>query len=260
MIEHRPAAPSAAAEPATHQARGSEPLLKLENVHVYYGAIHALKGISLQVAQGQIVTLIGANGAGKSTTLRAVTGLVRPRSGSIRLEGREMVGMRPHHIVQAGVAMVPEGRRIFPNLTVAENLLMGAYHRSDREGVQADLERVYRLFPRLRERRHQSGGTLSGGEQQMLAVGRALMSNPRILCLDEPSLGLAPALRQEVFRALAQLHEEGRTLLLVEQNARAALRLAQYAYVLETGRVVLEGPAQELAEDEQVRRAYLGES
>lgn len=259
MSEHRPTAPYAApGAAATHQG-GTEPLLELDNVHVFYGAIHALKGISLRVAPGQIVTLIGANGAGKSTTLRAITGLIRPRSGSIRLQGREMVGLKAHRIVHEGVAMAPEGRRIFPDLTVAENLLMGAYHRSDTAGVEADLDRVYRLFPRLYERRRQSGGTLSGGEQQMLAVGRALMSHPRILCLDEPSLGLAPALRQEVFRALAQLHEEGRTLLLVEQNARAALRLAQYAYVLETGRVVLEGPAHELAEDEQVRRAYLGE-
>lgn len=237
----------------------SGPVLVLEDLHVYYGGIHALKGVSLQVAQGQIVTLIGANGAGKSTTLRAITGLVRARSGSIRLDGQEILGLKAHRIVQRGVAMAPEGRRIFPNLSVWENLMMGAYHRSDSDGIAADLERVYQLFPRLYERREQSGGTLSGGEQQMLAVGRALMSHPRILCLDEPSLGLAPSLRQEVFRALAELHEEGRTILLVEQNARAALRLAEYAYVLETGRVVLEGPAAELAEDPQVRRAYLGE-
>ena len=244
------------AEPASETGA---PLLELENVHVSYGAIHALKGVSLRVAPGQIVTLIGANGAGKSTTLRAITGLVRPRAGAIRLRGQEIGGLKPHRIVQLGVAMAPEGRRIFPNLTVAENLMMGAYHRTDAARIAADLDRVYRLFPRLYERRRQSGGTLSGGEQQMLAVGRALMSNPRILCLDEPSLGLAPALRQEVFRALAQLHQEGCTLLLVEQNARAALKLAQYAYVLETGRVVLEGPAHELAEDPQVRRAHLGE-
>ncbi|BAS27762.1 ABC transporter ATP-binding protein [Limnochorda pilosa] len=235
------------------------PVLVLEDLNVFYGGIHALKGISLRVAQGQIVTLIGANGAGKSTTLRAITGLVRARKGSIRLDGREILGLKAHRIVQQGVAMAPEGRRIFPNLSVRENLMMGAYHRSDADGVQADLERVYQLFPRLHERRDQSGGTLSGGEQQMLAVGRALMSHPRILCLDEPSLGLAPSLRQEVFRALEALHGQGRTILLVEQNARAALRLAEYAYVLETGRVVLEGPAAELAENEQVRRAYLGE-
>ena len=260
MSQYQPTAPSSPPGPdATHEVPG-ESRLELENVHVFYGAIHALKGISLRVAPGQIVTLIGANGAGKSTTLRAITGLVRPRSGSIRLRGREITGLKPHQIVQTGVAMAPEGRRIFPNLTVLENLMMGAYYRSDKAGIEADLERVYRIFPRLYERRRQIGGTLSGGEQQMLAVGRALMSNPKVLCLDEPSLGLAPALRQEVFRALAQLHKEGCTLLLVEQNARAALRLAQYAYVLESGRVVLEGPAQELAEDEQVRRAYLGES
>ncbi|WRP18959.1 ABC transporter ATP-binding protein [Carboxydochorda subterranea] len=233
-------------------------MLEIRDLQVFYGGIHALRGITLRVPRGSLVTLIGANGAGKSTTLRAVTGLVRPRSGSIRLEGQEIGSWPTHAIVRRGVALVPEGRRVFANLTVQENLVMGAYTQP--EPSMAELfERVYRLFPRLSERRHQKAGTLSGGEQQMLAVGRALMSRPRLLCLDEPSLGLAPILAREVMEALASIHREGTTVLLVEQNARMALSMAEYAYVLETGRIVLEGPGPVLLENPQVRRAYLGE-
>lgn len=234
-------------------------MLKIRDLHVYYGGIHALKGISMDVPEGKIVTLIGANGAGKSTTLRAITGLVKARRGSIELKGENIAGKPSHHIVRSGVAMVPEGRKIFRNLTVRENLMMGAYPRQDTAGIQQDLEWVTTLFPRLKERFSQKGGTLSGGEQQMLAVGRALMSRPRLLCLDEPSLGLAPVLMREVFRALARIHEEGCTILLIEQNAKAALKLADYAYVLETGTITMEGPGRELLENEAVRKAYLGE-
>ncbi|MGE5588074.1 MAG: ABC transporter ATP-binding protein [Clostridia bacterium] len=234
-------------------------MLKISDLHVYYGGIHALKGISMDVPEGKIVTLIGANGAGKSTTLRTITGLVKARHGSIELKGENIAGKPSHHIVRSGVAMVPEGRKIFRNLTVLENLMMGAYPRQDTAGIQQDLEWVTTLFPRLKERFSQKGGTLSGGEQQMLAVGRALMSRPRLLCLDEPSLGLAPVLMREVFRALAKIHEEGCTILLIEQNAKAALKLADYAYVLETGTITMEGPGQELLENEDVRKAYLGE-
>ncbi len=234
-------------------------MLRIRDLHVYYGGIHALKGISVDVPEGRIVTLIGANGAGKSTTLRAITGLVKTRRGSIELKGRSFTGRSSHDIVRSGVAMVPEGRRIFRNLTVLENLMMGAYPRHDTAGIQQDLAWVTSLFPRLEERISQKGGTLSGGEQQMLAVGRALMSRPRLLCLDEPSLGLAPVLMHEVFKALARIHEEGCTILLIEQNAKAALKLADYAYVLETGSITMEGPGRELLENEAVRKAYLGE-
>ncbi|MDI7246198.1 MAG: ABC transporter ATP-binding protein [Bacillota bacterium] len=234
-------------------------MLKLRDLHVYYGGIHALKGISMDVPEGAIITLIGANGAGKSTTLRAITGLVKARRGSIELKGKNITGRPSHYIVRSGVAMVPEGRKIFRNLTVRENLMMGAYPRQDNAGIQQDLEWVTTLFPRLKERFSQKGGTLSGGEQQMLAVGRALMSRPRLLCLDEPSLGLAPVLMHEVFRALTRIHEEGCTILLIEQNAKAALKLADYAYVLETGSITMEGPGPELLQNEAVRKAYLGE-
>lgn len=233
-------------------------MLAIENLHVYYGGIHALKGISMEVPEGSIVALIGANGAGKSTTLRTITGLVRPRQGSIKLKGRDISRLPTHQIVQAGVAMVPEGRKIFRNLTVRENLMMGAYHRSDVSAVQRDFEYVISLFPRLEERLPQKGGTLSGGEQQMLAIGRALMSGPSLLCFDEPSLGLAPLLVREVFKALESVHDEGRTILLIEQNAKAALRLADYAYVLETGVIKMQGKASDLLENEDVRKAYLG--
>ncbi|MCX8127982.1 MAG: ABC transporter ATP-binding protein [Synergistetes bacterium] len=233
-------------------------MLKIENLHVYYGGIHALKGISLEVPQGKIVTLIGANGAGKTTTLRAICGLVDAK-GSISLNGEAILGKPTHEIIQKGVAMVPEGRRIFPNLTVLENLLMGAYYRTDEDGIREDLNWVFSLFPRLEERKNQKAGTLSGGEQQMLALGRALMSKPQLLMMDEPSLGLAPLLVREVFRVIRRINEEGKTILLIEQNARAALKIAHYGYVLETGRIVIEGRGEELINDDRVRRAYLGE-
>ncbi|MCD6363760.1 MAG: ABC transporter ATP-binding protein [Synergistetes bacterium] len=234
-------------------------MLKVENLHVYYGGIHALKGISFEVPHGKIVTLIGANGAGKTTTLRAICGLV-DAEGSIQFDGKEILGKSTHEIVQMGVAMVPEGRRVFPNLTVMENLKMGAYARTDEEGIERDLQWVFELFPRLRERIWQKAGTLSGGEQQMLALGRALMGKPRLLMMDEPSLGLAPLLVKEVFEVIKQINDEGRTILLIEQNARAALKIAHYGYVLETGRIVMEGLGIDLLNDDRVRKAYLGES
>ena len=233
-------------------------MLEIQNLHVFYGGIHALQGISISVPEGKVVTLLGANGAGKTTTLRAVMGLARPKEGQITLDGKRLIGKRPYEIVRLGVSMAPEGRRIFPDLTVLENLLLGAYARTDTAGISRDLEFVFSLFPRLKERQNQRGGTLSGGEQQMLAVARALMAGPKLLLLDEPSLGLAPVLITEVYRAFQRLREEGRTILLVEQNARAALSLADYGYVLETGRIVAQGPAQELRESELVRKAYLG--
>jgi branched-chain amino acid transport system ATP-binding protein len=233
-------------------------VLEIQNLHVFYGGIHALQGISVSVPDGKVVTLLGANGAGKTTTLRAVMGLVRPKEGQITLDGKSLLGKKPYEIVRLGVSMAPEGRRIFPDLTVLENLLLGAYARTDTAGISRDLEFVFSLFPRLKERASQRGGTLSGGEQQMLAVARALMAGPKLLLLDEPSLGLAPVLITEVYRAFQKLREEGRTILLVEQNARAALSLADYGYVLETGRLVAQGPTQELRESELVRKAYLG--
>lgn len=234
-------------------------MLRIKDLHVYYGGIHALKGISLDVPEGKIVTLIGANGAGKSTTLRAITGLVKARHGLIELKGKNIAARPAHDIVRSGVALVPEGRKIFRNLTVQENLMMGAYPRQDTAGIQEDLKWVTSLFPRLKERFSQKGGTLSGGEQQMLAVGRALMSRPKLLCLDEPSLGLAPVLVREVFKALAKIHDEGCTLLLVEQNAKAALKLAHYGYVMETGAITMQGEGRGLLENEAVRKAYLGD-
>jgi len=233
-------------------------MLNIENLHVYYGGIHALKGISLEVAEGKIVTLIGANGAGKSTTLRTISGIVRPREGRITFEGKDMTALPAYEIVGMGIALVPEGRRVFTHLTVLENLLLGAHTRRDSRGVHEDLESVCELFPILKERASQSAGTLSGGEQQMLAVGRALMSRPRLLLMDEPSLGLAPFLVKEVFKTIRQLHDEGTTILLVEQNARAALRIADYGYILETGEIVLQGTGDELVHNDDVRKAYLG--
>lgn len=233
-------------------------MLNIENLHVYYGGIHALKGISLEVAEGKIVTLIGANGAGKSTTLRTISGIAKPREGLITFEGRDMTGLPAYEIVGMGIAMVPEGRRVFTNLTVMENLLLGAHTRRDSVGVQRDLEWICEIFPILKERASQSAGTLSGGEQQMLAVGRALMSRPRLLLMDEPSLGLAPYLVKEVFETIRQLHDEGTTILLVEQNARAALRISDYGYILETGEIVLQGTGEELVHNDDVRKAYLG--
>ena len=235
------------------------PLLRIENLHTYYGHIHALKGIDLEVEEGEIVTLLGANGAGKSTTLRTISGLVHPREGRIEFNGQVINYVPAHRIVQMGVCHVPEGRRIFTTLTVMENLMMGAYTIKDEGAIQENLRRVFDLFPRLAERKNQLGGTLSGGEQQMLTIGRALMSRPRLLLLDEPSLGLAPMLVKAIFETIREINARGTTILLVEQNARAALKIAHRAYVLETGRVVLSGPAQELMRDERVRKAYLGE-
>ncbi|MFB0546982.1 MAG: ABC transporter ATP-binding protein [Anaerolineae bacterium] len=233
-------------------------MLKVENLHVHYGGIHALRGISLEVPEGQIVALIGANGAGKSTTLRTISGIVRASEGRLLFEGQDISRLEAHEIVELGIAMVPEGRRVFTDMSVWENLHLGGHTRRDPGGIHEDLEWIYSLFPILKERASQSAGTLSGGEQQMLAVGRALMSRPRLLMMDEPSLGLAPILVQQVFGIIERIHREGRTILLIEQNARAALQVADYGYILETGEVVLEGPGQELAENDDVRKAYLG--
>jgi len=234
-------------------------MLQVENLHTYYGHIHALKDVWVEVDQGEIVTIIGANGAGKSTLLKTISGLLRPKSGSIRLEGEELTELAAHQIVTRGVVQVPEGRRIFGQLTVTENLDMGAFALRDRARNRANLDRVFRLFPRLKERRKQVAGTLSGGEQQMLAMGRALMAEPRVLLLDEPSMGLAPVLVESIFDTIGQLHGEGTTILLVEQNARMALQVASRGYVLQTGTVVLTDTAQNLATNEMVRLAYLGE-
>ena len=233
-------------------------MLKIENLDVYYGAIHALKGISLELNEGEIVTLIGANGAGKTTTLQTISGLIRPKNGSITFQGQELTQRPAQEIVKMGISQVPEGRRVFANLTVLENLEMGAYLRKDKEGIKATLEKVYARFPRLRERKKQLAGTLSGGEQQMLAMGRALMSKPTLLLLDEPSMGLAPILVQEIFTIIQEINKAGTTILLVEQNAHMALSIADRAYILETGRIVASGAAKELAESEQVKKAYLG--
>jgi branched-chain amino acid transport system ATP-binding protein len=234
-------------------------MLELNDVHSYYGNIHALKGISLTVDQGEIVTLIGSNGAGKSTTISTISGLMTPRFGEVWLEGQRIDGVPAHRLVKMGIGQAPEGRWIFPKLTVLENLQMGAFVRDDRDGVQADFQRVFTLFPRLEERLSQPGGTLSGGEQQMLAIGRALMAHPRLLMLDEPSMGLAPVLVDAIFETIQRINEEGTTVLLVEQNALMALEVADRGYVLQTGRIVLEGTAKKLAADEMVRKAYLGE-
>ena len=233
-------------------------MLVLDQIHTYYDRIHALKGVSLTVRQGEIVTLIGSNGAGKSTTLRAISGLIKPRLGSILLDGQPIDPLPAHAVMRLGISQSPEGRRIFARLTVEENLELGAFTRNDKTAIRADLERVLALFPRLRERLRQRGDTLSGGEQQMLAIGRALMSRPRLLLLDEPSMGLAPLLVEQIFRIVRSINEQGTTILLVEQNAHAALSIAHRAYVLETGTVVLEGPATEVLASSQVREAYLG--
>ncbi len=233
-------------------------LLEVDNLHVYYGQIHALKGISLQVELGKIVTLIGANGAGKSTTLKTISGLLRPRHGRVTLAGEDLTVLEPHKIVANGVVQVPEGRRIFGQLTVQENLEMGAYTRTDRGSIQADLDQVFVLFRRLKERRGQVAGTLSGGEQQMLAIGRALMSHPKVLLLDEPSMGLAPVLVEQIFETIKDINRQGTTILLVEQNAFMALTVAHRGYVLQTGEIALAGSAPELQANEEVRKAYLG--
>ena len=236
----------------------AETMLKIDNIHVYYGAIHALKGVSLEVRKGEIVTLIGANGAGKSTTLRTVSGLLAPKSGAITFLGENIAGTPAHEIVKHGISQVPEGRRIFAEMSVQENLELGAFTRKDKAGVEKDFDLVYNRFPRLKERRKQQAGTLSGGEQQMLAMGRALMSRPKLLLLDEPSMGLAPLLIKEIFSIIEDINREGTTVLLVEQNANMALSIANRAYVLETGRITLSGSAKDLAASEEVRKAYLG--
>ena len=236
----------------------AETMLKIDNIHVYYGAIHALKGVSLEVRKGEIVTLIGANGAGKSTTLRTVSGLLAPKSGAITFLGENIAGTPAHEIVKHGISQVPEGRRIFAEMSVQENLELGAFTRKDKAGVAKDFDLVYRRFPRLEERRKQQAGTLSGGEQQMLAMGRALMSRPKLLLLDEPSMGLAPLLIKEIFSIIEDINREGTTVLLVEQNANMALSIAHRAYVMETGRITLQGAAKELAASEDVRKAYFG--
>ena len=235
-------------------------ILELDNLHVFYGSIHAVKGISLDVREKEIVTLIGANGAGKSTTLRAINGMNRPRDGRITFQGTDITSLRPHEIVNMGISQSPEGRRLFPRMSVLENLEMGTFQREDRSAYKEDLERVFRLFPRLQERGSQKAGTLSGGEQQMCAIGRALMAHPKLLLLDEPSMGLAPILVERIFEIIVEINREGTPVLLVEQNALMALDVAHRGYVLETGRVVLSGDAKELRQNEQVRKTYLGET
>ena len=234
-------------------------LLEVENIHSYYGHIHALRGISLRVDEGEIVTLIGSNGAGKTTTLRSIHGILTPREGRIVFRGEEIQGKPAHDMIKKGIAQSPEGRRIFSRMSVHENLEMGAYHRSDRDGIQEDMERVYDLFPRLKERVKQEAGTMSGGEQQMLAIGRALMSRPKLLLLNEPSMGLAPVLVERIFQTVEEINKQGTTILLVEQNANVALEVATRGYVLEAGTIVNAAPAEKLREDPKVREAYLGE-
>jgi branched-chain amino acid transport system ATP-binding protein len=234
-------------------------MLKIQDLHVSYDGIKALQGISLDVPEGKIIALLGANGAGKSTTLRTIMGIVKPESGLIEFEGESLLGLKSFQVVEKGIALVPEGRRVFANLSVKENLSLGAYTRKDKEKIKADIEEIFDLFPRLEERYSQSAGTLSGGEQQMLALGRALMSKPRLLMIDEPSLGLAPVLSQDVLSKLTELNQKrNQTVLLIEQNARAALKISDYAYILETGQIKLEGPAAELATNDAVRKTYLG--
>jgi branched-chain amino acid transport system ATP-binding protein len=244
---------------ATDQTSGNGVVLELEDVHTYYGSIHALKGVSLRVNEGEVVTLIGANGAGKSTTLRSINGINHPREGSIRFRGRDITHAPPHAIVKMGIAQSPEGRRLFPRMSVLENLEMGAFQRTDRANFKEDLDRVFHLFPRLAERRQQKAGTMSGGEQQMVAMGRALMARPKLLLLDEPSMGLAPIFVERIFEIVKEINAQGTPILLVEQNALMALEAANRGYVLETGSIALEGPAKELRANERVRKAYLGE-
>lgn len=233
-------------------------MLQIKEIDVYYGAIHALKKLSLEVEQGSIVTLIGANGAGKTTTLKSISGLLRPKSGSIVFKDKDITKVAPEKIVGLGISQVPEGRRVFPTMSVMENLEMGAYLRKDKKGVDADMENVYARFPRLKERRKQMAGTLSGGEQQMLAIGRALMARPQLMLMDEPSMGLAPLLVKEIFSIIKDINERGTTILLVEQNANMALSIADKAYVIETGEIVLQGTAQQLMNSPEVKKAYLG--
>jgi branched-chain amino acid transport system ATP-binding protein len=240
-------------------ANGGTPILELNDIHTYYGSIHALKGISLEVHEGEVVTLLGANGAGKTTTLRSINGLNRPRQGAIRFQGRDITETAPHEIVKRGIAQSPEGRRLFPRMSVTENLEMGAFQRNDRGGIREDMDRVFELFPRLHERRSQKAGTMSGGEQQMCAIGRALMARPKLLLLDEPSLGLAPIFVERIFEIVSTINEQGTSILLVEQNALMALDHANRGYVMETGKIVLADDAAALKTNEQVRKTYLGE-
>jgi branched-chain amino acid transport system ATP-binding protein len=233
-------------------------ILELEDVHTFYGSIEALKGISIEVRDGEIVTLIGANGAGKSTTLRSINGLNHPREGSIRFQGRDITDEAPHNVVKMGISQSPEGRRLFPRMSVLENLQMGAFQQSDRAGQREDMDRVFSLFPRLEERKHQKAGTLSGGEQQMCAIGRALMARPKLLMLDEPSMGLAPIFVEKIFEIVREINEQGTPILLVEQNALMALDTADRGYVMETGNIVLADDAKTLRDNEQVRKTYLG--
>ena len=240
------------------EPNGAGVVLELEDVHTYYGAIHALKGISLKVHEGEVVTLIGANGAGKSTTLRSINGVNHPREGRITFQGKDITNAPPHEIVKMGISQSPEGRRLFPRMTVLENLEMGAFQRTDKQNFQEDIDRVFGLFPRLAERRQQKAGTMSGGEQQMVAMGRALMARPKLLLLDEPSMGLAPIFVEKIFEIVAEINSQGTPILLVEQNALMALDAASRGYVMETGVIALEGPAKELSANERVRKAYLG--
>lgn len=235
-------------------------MIKIDNLVVAYGGIEALKGISLEVPSGKIVTLVGANGAGKSTTLKSIVGLVKPKSGSINYEGTDLTKLNTERMVEKGIALVPEGRRVFADLTVLENLKIGAYRRKDAKGIAEDLEKVYSLFPRLKERTWQLSGTLSGGEQQMLAIGRALMSRPKLIMMDEPSLGLAPIIVKELFGIIKKINEEGMTVLLIEQNANAALKIADIGYIMETGKITLSGSGQELLANDEIKKAYLGEA
>jgi branched-chain amino acid transport system ATP-binding protein len=241
------------------EQRGNGVVLELDNVHTYYGSIHALKGVSIRVNEGEVVTLIGANGAGKSTTLRSINGINHPREGTIRFQGRDITNAAPHSIVKMGIAQSPEGRRLFPRMSVLENLEMGAFQRTDRASFPEDLDRVFDLFPRLAERKQQKAGTMSGGEQQMVAMGRALMARPKLLLLDEPSMGLAPIFVERIFEIVRTINAQGTPILLVEQNALMALDAASRGYVLETGTIALEGPAQQLRDDPKVRQTYLGE-
>jgi branched-chain amino acid transport system ATP-binding protein len=240
------------------EPNGAGVVLELEDVHTYYGAIHALKGVSLKVHEGEVVTLIGANGAGKSTTLRSINGVNHPRQGRITFQGKDITNAPPHEIVKMGIAQSPEGRRLFPRMTVLENLEMGAFQRTDRQNFQEDIDRVFGLFPRLAERRQQKAGTMSGGEQQMVAMGRALMARPKLLLLDEPSMGLAPIFVEKIFEIVGEINAQGTPILLVEQNALMALDAASRGYVMEIGEIALEGPAKELSANERVRKAYLG--
>jgi branched-chain amino acid transport system ATP-binding protein len=252
-------APAPEAASAPRPSRGNGVILDVSDIHTYYGSIHALKGVSLEVREGEIVTLIGANGAGKSTTLRSINGLNRPRRGTIRFKGKDITNEPPHAIVGMGIAQSPEGRKLFPRMSVLENLEMGAFQRTDRANIREDMDRVYSLFPRLAERKTQKAGTLSGGEQQMVAMARGLMARPKLLMLDEPSMGLAPIFVEKIFEIVREINEQGTPILLVEQNALMALDVAKRGYVMETGHIALTDDAKALARNEQVRKAYLGE-